>query len=188
MKHFIFLGGRCGAAPTRRLCTPKRGDHLLAPQLVVPSNHHRQSSPRSKLLLAEPTVMRFTAKCRTLSYHMGLRSIFFCFYKDQKSGALFMHASLRIPSVIQDPCSEGCCYLFPSMEVLLFCYAKLMVNAVFLYAFRWFGEWGNLLVTNPTNLQLVKEANMNCQGCLIFGHATQRSFMTRGDTWANAIH
>lgn len=26
--------------------------------------------------------------------------------------------------------------------VLLFCYAKLMVNAVFLYAFRWFGEWG----------------------------------------------
>lgn len=89
-----------------------------------------------QLLLAEPTVMCFTAKCRTLSYHMGLRSIFFCFYKDQKSGALFMHASLRIPSVIQDPCSEGCCYLFPSMKVLFLCYAMLMVNAVFLYAFR----------------------------------------------------
>lgn len=163
--------------------------------------------------------------------HVALIDIFFCFQKDQKKEALFMHAWLRIPSVIQDPCSEGCCYLFPSMKLLLFCCAMLTVNAVFFYVLRWSCCIVNLPVTNPTKpllllsfsrlwqalvitflssfriwkekkiclmtsvifggliliglcfletslpLWLAKEAEMNCQGGLMFGHAALRPFL-----------
>lgn len=99
-----------------------------------------------------------------------------------------MHAWLRIPSVIRAPCSEGCCYLFPSMKLLLFCYAMLTVKAMLFYVLRrnfdeHFFSFSYLSTSEKKNCHCFLETSLTLwwaketkTSCFMFGPAALRWF------------